>query len=243
MIMLRCAALLALLVLPPAVFAQEDREEVDVEICLAVDGSGSIDPDEFTLQRQAYAAAITDSRVLEIIRSGYKQSIAIAMMEWGGADSMHPVTTWHRIASKEDADAFAVELLAAPRQAFGWNSISNAIAFCHAWIEENDYRAERMVIDVSADAGQRGGMPLPNARGAALNAGITINALALNYRSGGMTGPFGGPLAEHFRRDVIGGPWSFALEVDEPRGFKEALVKKLVLEIAARLPAARDRKG
>ena len=227
---------------PAQAQAQDDPEEVDVEICLAVDGSGSIDPDEFVFQRQAYAAAIADKRVLEIIGNGYRGAIAVAMMEWGGADSMHPVTGWRRIANAADAAGFGAEIVAAPRQAFGWNSISNAIAFCHQWILSNAYRAERMVIDVSADAGQYGGLPLSQTRAAALADGITINAIALNYRSGGMTGPFGGPLAEHFRRDVIGGPWSFALEVDQAQGFREALVRKLILEIA-RNGAARPGGG
>ncbi|PJK29276.1 DUF1194 domain-containing protein [Minwuia thermotolerans] len=228
-------ALAALLLPPPGAAAREDaRRAVDVEICLAVDGSGSIDADEFAFQREAYAQAIADRRVLDIIASGYEGGIAIAMMEWGGADSMNPVTDWHFIGGPETAADFAGRIRAAPRRAVGWNSISNAIAFCHAWIQENAYDGHRKVIDVSGDAGQYGGMPLGAARDAAVADGIVINALALNYRSGGMTGPGGMALLEHFRRDVIGGPWSFALPVDSPGGFREALVRKLILEIAQR---------
>lgn len=224
--------LLLAAVMAPLEASGQEVQPVDVELCLAVDGSGSIDPDEFALQRQAYAAAITDPRVVDIIASGYEGGIAIAMMEWGGAESLHPVTAWHLIANLEDAEGFAAELLAAPRLAIGWNSISNAIAFCQAWIEDNAFEGYRKVIDVSGDAGQRGGMPLAVARANALAGGLVINALALNYRSGGMTGPGGMPLSEHFERDVIGGPWSFALAVEEPGAFKEALVRKLILEIA-----------
>jgi len=128
-------------------------------------------------------------------------------------------------------------ILAAPRLAWGWNSISNAIAFCHAWLEQNEFKGERRVIDVSGDAGQFGGTPLEAARAAAVNDGIIINALALNYRSGGLTGPFGMPLIDHFRQDVIGGYTAFALAVEEPSDFKNALVRKLILEIAGRLPS------
>jgi len=45
------------------------------------------------------------------------------------------------------------------------------------------------VIDVSADAGQRGGRPLPEVRAEALAAGITINGLAVLSRSGRPAGP------------------------------------------------------
>lgn len=227
---------LALAGLAGAAVAQTTGETrpVDVEICLAVDGSGSIDTDEFAFQREAYARAVTDPRVLDIVGSGIEGGIAIAMMEWGGADSMHPVADWTFVSGPEEAAAFADRIRAAPRRAVGWNSISNAIAFCHAWMEENRFRGVRKVIDVSADAGQYGGMPLAGAREAAMADDIVINALALNYRSGGMTGPGGMPLLDHFERDVIGGPWAFALPVDHPDGFRAALVRKLILEIAAR---------
>jgi hypothetical protein len=230
-------SLAAAVILAVSASAQEaERRPVDVELCLAVDGSGSIDPDEFAFQRQAYAAAITEQRVLDVIRSGYEGGIAVAMMEWGGAQSMNPVVDWTYISNAAEAQGFADRLLAAPRRAVGWNSISNAIAFCHEWIRANAFDSFRLVIDVSGDAGQRGGMPLPLAREAAVADGVTINGLALNYRSGGLTGPFGEPLIDHFRRDVIGGPFAFALAVDAADQFKAALVRKLILEIAGRSP-------
>lgn len=233
---------LAFLTLPAA--AQDDvSNEVDVEVCLAVDGSGSIDPGEFIFQREAYAAAIADPRVLDVIGTGYRRRIAIAMMEWGGPDSMNPITPWTLVASPSDAQSFGELIRAAPRLAWGWNSISNAIAFCHAWLNENEFKGERRVIDVSGDAGQFGGMPLEAARAAAVNDGIIINALALNYRSGGLTGPFGMPLIDHFRQDVIGGYTAFALAVEEPSDFKNALVRKLILEIAGRSPSVAKYQG
>lgn len=234
-----------ILMVPCAAVQSQDDEagEVDVEVCLAVDGSGSIDEGEFRLQREAYAAAIADPRVVNVIGSGYRRKIVIAMMEWGDAESMNPITPWTVIENANDANAFGGLVRAAPRLAWGWNSISNAIAFCHAWMDSNDFKGERRVIDVSGDAGQNGGMPLERARSLAVQDGIIINALALNYRSGGLTGPFGTPLIDHYRRDVIGGYYAFALPVDSPEGFKEALVRKLILEIAGRYPATAEYQG
>ncbi len=207
-------------------------KKVDLELCLAVDGSGSIQEDEFAFQRLAYAQAVSNPQVVDIMIGGYEGSIAIALMEWGGPDSMHPIVDWTLIAQAEDAKAFADAVVAAPRRAFGWNSISNAIAFCQQWMEANGYDGFRKVIDVSGDAGQRGGLPLAFARELALDAGIVINALALNYRSGGMTGPGGTALVDHFRNDVIGGMGAFALAVDKEEEFVDALIRKLILEIA-----------
>ena len=209
---------------------------VDLELCLAADGSGSIADDEFQFQRSGYAAAIADPRVLDVVRSGQHRRIALALMEWGGAESMNEIVGWTIISDAASAEAFGARVEAAPRLAFGWNSISNAIAFCQHWLEANGFGGTRQVIDVSGDAGQRGGMPLPIARQRAIDAGITINALALNFRGGGMTGPGGGPLLDHFEQEVIGGPGAFAIEVAEADRFVEALVQKLVLEIAGQTP-------
>lgn len=214
--------------------AQEPAQQpVDVELCLAVDGSGSIEDDEFAFQRQAYAQALTDPKVIDIVTSGFNGGIAVALMEWGGPTSLHPIVDWTLIDGPQPAADFADALLAAPRRATGWNSISNAIAFCQQWIESNDFEGFRKVIDVSGDAGQFGGMSLDLSRSLAVEAGMVINALALNYRSGGMTGPGGMPLSEHFRRDVIGGPGAFALTVDSEDEFLDALIRKLILEIAS----------
>jgi hypothetical protein len=221
-------------VLGAAVPGAAQTVEVDMELCLAADGSGSIAEDEFRFQRSGYAAAIADPRVLDVVRSGQHGRIALALMEWGGAESMNEIVGWTVVSDAASAEAFGASLLAAPRLAFGWNSISNAIAFCQEWLEANQFRGARKVIDVSGDAGQRGGMPLPVARRRALDAGITINALALNFRGGGLTGPAGTPLIDHFEQEVIGGPGAFAVEVAEADRFVESLVQKLVLEMGGR---------
>ena len=145
---------------------------------------------------------------------------------------MNPIVGWTKIASPEEAEAFALKVLAAPRKAVGWNSISNAIAFCQRWMAENAFFGERLVIDVSGDAGQRGGLPLAAVRQEALEAGVVVNALALNYRSGGLTGPGGSSLLSHYENDVIAGTGAFALAVDSPEEFVSSLVRKLILEIA-----------
>jgi hypothetical protein len=230
--LLRLLPCLLLAAWPLAGLAQEP--DVDVELCLAADGSGSIEDDEFAFQRRGYAAAIADPRVLQAIERGLYGRIALAHMEWGGAGSMVPIVGWTVIADSASARSFGERLVAAPRQTIGWNSISNAILFCLDWIESNDFNGLRKIIDVSGDAGQHGGAPLPLARAAALDAGLIINALALNFRSGGLSGPLGMPLLEHFNRDVIGGPGSFSLAVESPDAFIEALVRKLILEIAGR---------
>lgn len=84
-------ALGLLLIAAPAAAQERALQKVDLELCLAVDGSGSIQEDEFAFQRQAYADAVSHPDVVGIMTSGFERSIAIALMEWGGPDSMHPI--------------------------------------------------------------------------------------------------------------------------------------------------------
>ena len=77
------AAMVAMLCLSaPALRA---AEAVDLLLVLAADVSRSIDAPKFQLQRDGYAAAITDRRVLEVIRAGPHHRIAVCFVEIGRA--------------------------------------------------------------------------------------------------------------------------------------------------------------
>src|SRR5215470_12623135 len=60
-------------------------EQVDLLLVFAADVSRSVDQPKFQLQRDGYAAAITNPRVLEAVRSGPHHRIAVCFVEWSGA--------------------------------------------------------------------------------------------------------------------------------------------------------------
>jgi len=208
--------------------------EVDVELVLAADGSGSIDDDELAFQREGYAAAIESREFLNVVESGLLGAVALSYVEWGGPASQHTIVDWTVISGEADAARFAKALRSRPRAARGYNSISEAIAYSHALINQNGYEGLRKVIDVSGDGPNIGGRPLELARQDAIADGITINGLVIT-RPGGVVRRVGGePLIEHYRRDVIGGPAAFVMSVDKPENFAEVVRRKLVQEIARR---------
>ena len=207
-------------------------EPVDLELVLAADGSGSIDDDELRLQREGYAAAIQHPQILDAIRGGFHQKIAIAFVEWGAPWSQHTIVDWTVIDGPGSAKAFADALLAAPRMAESFNSISEAIAYSVNLIETNAYQGRRKIIDISGDGPQMNGRPLPEAKALAMLAGITINALVV-YKPGGLnSGPNGEALIEHYKNDVIGGRGAFAHMAEGREQFAPAILKKMILEIA-----------
>jgi Protein of unknown function (DUF1194) len=147
------------------------------------------------------------------------------------------------IDGPESADAFAQALRTTPRLAYGRNAIGSVIDFAQRQIESNAFQGERLVIDVSADsAWSWNGVPLALARERALEAGITINGLAVLCRT--CSGrPAGGDLEGELARRIIGGPASFIVTADGATSFAEAVRKKLLLEIAGLVPDGRFAGG
>jgi hypothetical protein len=224
-----------LLALPAA------AEEVDVELVLAADGSGSIDDDELAFQRRGYAEAVMSSEVLNAIRDGIHQKIAIAYIEWGGPASQHTIVDWMVVSDQASAAAFAEALVTRPRAAWGYNSISAAIDYSVHKLETNEHQGIRRVIDVSGDGPNIGGRSIHAARDEAVVKGIVINGLVIQ-RPGGQPRIVGGrPLSLVYEEDVIGGPASFVMVADENVSFADAVRRKMVLEIAGLGPAAPTR--
>ena len=125
-------------------------QEVDLELVLLADASGSIDQAEIDFQRQGYAQAITHPDVLYAISSTLAGSIAVTYVEWAANQAV--VVDWTVIATPEDAEAFAANLLTPPRLASGRNAIGAALLEGKRLIEENDITGLRRVIDFSGDS-------------------------------------------------------------------------------------------
>jgi Protein of unknown function (DUF1194) len=216
-------------------------DTVDVALILAADVSRSVDDDEFKLQRQGYAAAVTNPRVLQAIAGGPHASVAICFVEWSGPEEQQVVADWTVIRDGESAAAFAAILLNAPRSFVGRTSISAALDFSRAYFAKAGVTAERRIVDVSGDGTNNSGRPVLDARAEALGAGITVNGLAIinehpNPGYFAHTQPPEG-LPEYYRRNVVGGPGSFLLVVQDFSSFGQAITNKLVNEIAlARQP-------
>src|SRR6266446_10428448 len=80
---------------------------VDLQLVLAVDASGSVDQVRFELQKQGYVAAFRHRSVLQAIRSGPNQAIAVTMVQWTGPALQVQVVGWSKIGEGETASTFA----------------------------------------------------------------------------------------------------------------------------------------
>ncbi len=201
------------------------QSKVDLQLVLAVDASGSVNQKRFELQKQGYAAAFRTRQVLDAIRSGPSQSIAVTMVQWTGYRMQVHVVPWAVIRDEASANAFADAIMAAPRQLFGGGtSISGAIDYGVALMPAAPYQGLRRVIDISGDGSNNNGRSVTQARDEAVNAGIVINGLPIVSIE-----PY---LDRYYFDNVIGGPGAFMIGADSYESFAGAIQRKLVLEIA-----------
>lgn len=216
--------------------AARAAEAVDLLLVLAADVSRSVDQPKFQLQRDGYAAAMSDPRVLEAISAGRHRRIAVCFVEWSGAGAQKLVIDWMMIDGADSARRFSDALAEAPRSFADRTSISGGIEFSIAQLERAPFDSKRRTIDVSGDGTNNSGREVTAARDEAVAKGITINGLViLSERplawNPEHTNPPGG-LPHYFRDNVIGGPGAFVIVAENFQSFGQALVNKLVAEIA-----------
>lgn len=228
--------LLTMLALFAATPSARAAEAVDLLLVLAADVSRSVDHPKFQLQRDGYAAAITDPRVMNAIMSGARRRIAVCFVEWSGAGAQKVVIDWTLIDGPDAARKFSDALVEAPRSFADRTSISGAIDFSMEMLTRAPFESSRRTIDISGDGTHNSGRGLLAAREDALAKGVTINGLViLSERplpwNPEHTNPPGG-LAKYFQDNVIGGPGAFVAVAESFKSFGQALISKLIAEIA-----------
>jgi hypothetical protein len=229
----------AAVALVPMLLATAARaaEEVDLLLVLSSDVSRSIDTPKFKLQRDGYSTAIMNPRVIQAIRSGALGKIAVSFVEWSGVGAQKVVIDWTVIRDEASAKDFSAQVIEAPRAFADRTSISGGIDFSMAQLARSPFQANRHTIDVSGDGTNNAGRDVAAARDEALAQGVTINGLViLSERpmswNADHTNPPGG-LDTYYRNNVTGGPGSFVLVAENFESFGQAILNKLIAEIAA----------
>jgi Protein of unknown function (DUF1194) len=209
---------------------------VDLHLLLAVDASGSVDYTRFELQRRGYVAAFRDPQVLEAIRGGENQSIAVAMFQWTGPQLQAEIVPWTQIKDQASANSVATIIETTPRRLFGGGtSISGAIDYAMRWFPRSPFKGERRVIDISGDGSNSNGRSVTRARDEAVAADVNINGLPILAWE-----PY---LDQYYKANVIGGPGAFMIVATDFNTFADAILKKMITEIAMNVRPGPTRIG
>ena len=196
--------IIALLAIAAATF---NAQAINVELGLAIDGSGSISAANFALQRNGYAAALA----AEVPTDG---SVAIGVWQFGSAVSQVFATTV--ISSAADLNNL-IAAINGMTQAGGSTALGGAIQAAQTQIMGNAIDSTKQIIDVSTDGFGNIAPDQVTARNAALAAGIDqINGLLVGA---GASSTF------------VGGTDAFAITIADFSTFQTAIENKLRQEI------------
>ena len=103
--------------------------------------------------------------------------------------------------------------------------------FAMRLLDGNDFQGRRRVVDVSGDGRANQGVEPARLRDQAVAMGITINGLAILNED--LT------VADYYRDQVIGGDGAFIVIANDYEAYAQAILAKLLREIAGALVAAR----
>jgi hypothetical protein len=204
---------------------------VDLALVLAIDTSGSISNERLAMQLGGYVQAFRQPGLVRAIQAGNCGQIAVTFVSWSDYQRQFQEVPWTVLSDQISAVAFSNAIAHAIPPTPGWTSISGAIGFSAHLLGALPVQADRRVIDISGDGPNNDGPPPGAARDAAIAAGITINGLPILE-----VDPH---LDRYYRSQVIGGPNAFLLVARNRVRFAEAVLRKLLIEIAG-IPSAVD---
>jgi hypothetical protein len=200
-------------------------------IVLAIDVSASVDADTFVLQRDGIARAFENRRLVDAIAAA-PGGIEALLLEWSDPEEVAIAVDWRRVVDWKSAAAFAAAVRAAARSSRGLTAIGPALLAAAGEFDRLPQPALRRAIDISGDGMANRGLPPAQARDRVIQAGITINGLAILTDE-----PW---LADYYRDNVIGGAGAFVMAAQTVDSFAEAMLRKLVEEVAERGMRHRD---
>jgi hypothetical protein len=220
------------LALAPFTANAGELEKVGMQLILAADVSGSVNPTRYKTQQDGYLEALGDSRVLNVIAELDPPVLAIAFIAW--AREQQVMVPWMRVQDAKSMDLFRNRLKQTQRPRIGINTfISRALLFCDAQFDQ-EFSGGRKVIDVSGDGDDNqsiGG--LHEVRDALIGKGVVINGLPIIVKPPEYIFPQqpSEGLDVYYRNHVVGGEGHVIIESIGFDNFKQAILQKLLLEI------------
>lgn len=212
-------------------------EEVDLELVLAMDASGSVSEKEYLLQLRGTAAAFRDLEIIEAIQAGPTGRIAIALMLWSDAAFPKQKSQWFILKDQNSISQFARfvegfqvgENNSVSLGSGGGTGIGSGVQEALNMIASNGHTGLRKVIDVSGDGVETEfdfskGIMIRDAKLLATLQNVTINGLPI-------LGGDSPNLDAYYQREVISGPGSFIVVAKDFEDFARAIRQKLLREI------------
>ncbi|MEM1300428.1 MAG: DUF1194 domain-containing protein [Pseudomonadota bacterium] len=220
-----CLALAAIVAAAPA------QAACKLALALGLDVSSSVDADEYRLQLEGLAAALTSPQIVDAILRPEGAHIVAAAYEWSGYKHQALLIDWTVLDSPAAVASFANRLSARERtQANLATALGKGVEF-GARLLQRAPNCARYTIDISGDGLNNDGVgPQYFVREGLLD-GTTVNGLVIR---GAVPDP-----VSYYRKHVQHGPDAFVIVADGFSDYRQAMEEKLLREIDAQLVIGR----
>lgn len=206
--------------------------DVDMRLVMAVDVSRSVDAEEYELQKDGYARALSDQRIIDAIMSGPTQRIGVCYVEWAGPQMQRTPIDWTLLDGKAACERLSARITGLPYEPHSWTGVGAGMRYAAARFDHAPFASRRMVIDVSGDGRNNNGPPADIVRDELVAKGIVINGLPIVSDKPNFGRPPERDLDRWYEENVIGGPGSFMMVAQGFGDFARAVRNKLSREIA-----------
>lgn len=202
--------------------------EVDIELQLLIDVSGSVNTNEYQLQLLGYKNAFESYDVQQAIINGHLGQIAVQMVMWSGPNQQEVVVDWTLIDSANSSDDFATAMTTFSRPFSGMTAIGSAINFAYPLFDQNNFTSNGQIIDISGDGSRNSGLGTQEAVANALSNGVdTINGIVITDSQ---------YVIDEYANEVIAGDSPFLLAPADFDAFQNAIEAKIIAEIEGSTP-------
>ena len=149
----------------------------------------------------------------------------MSLVQWSDNRRQFLAVDWMAVKDEASSRAFAEEIANTPRFLIGGGTaIGGALKFSMGQFEKNNFIGRRKVIDLSGDGRNNQGSQPSKMRDGAVAAGITVNGLAIMNEDQ--------TVQRYYLANVIGGTGAFVMSADDYEDFADAILEKLIKEIA-----------
>lgn len=210
------------------------QSQCRLALVLALDVSSSVDSQEYALQRDGLAAALTDTDIQGALLAGGPGSVALAVYEWSGRRQSTLVLDWVVLRDTGDIGAAAQAIRAFARSHTRFPTAMGYALGYGATLLRRAPACDRKVIDVSGDGITNDGFLPAHAYRHFPFQGVTVNGLAVLGADD--------EVVAYYRDDVRHGPGAFVETSDGYAGYRRAMTRKLLREIGGMMMGA-SKKG
>ncbi|MEM1372967.1 MAG: DUF1194 domain-containing protein [Pseudomonadota bacterium] len=207
-------------------------------LVLGLDVSASVDSNEYRLQLEGLARALTSEAVSRRILDGAEVPVSLYVFEWSGPDVQRTILDWVAITNAGVLSSAAATISDHARDPVGdtidhSTSVATAIEHGIAAIGRQSQCWKR-TIDISGDGKHNTGGDPRNTHPTLAAAAITVNGLVVGVdspRGGDIRQLEIGELSSYYHAHVIFGPGAFVETALGFSDFERAMKRKLLREL------------